>query len=112
MVNICSLSQFDPTHHKGCKNTSLNFGVRCCVTHLIYIGLHFFYFFSGKISTDKMSGCLSDWDNEELIKPHADKCLYHCVIYLAPGDYHGFHSPTEWTVSYRRHFPGKVIDFL
>jgi phosphatidylserine decarboxylase len=32
--------------------------------------------------------------------------LYHCVIYLAPGDYHCFHSPTDWTISHRRHFPG------
>lgn len=34
--------------------------------------------------------------------------LYHCVIYLAPGDYHCFHSPTDWTVSHRRHFPGRL----
>lgn len=34
--------------------------------------------------------------------------LYHCVIYLAPGDYHRFHSPVNWTVKYRRHFPGKL----
>lgn len=33
--------------------------------------------------------------------------LYHCVIYLAPGDYHRFHSPTDWTVCHRRHFPGR-----
>lgn len=33
--------------------------------------------------------------------------LYHCVVYLAPGDYHRFHSATKWTINYRRHFPGK-----
>ncbi|CAG2122834.1 unnamed protein product, partial [Medioppia subpectinata] len=35
--------------------------------------------------------------------------LYHCVIYLAPGDYHRFHSPVEWKISFRRHFPGKLL---
>ncbi|XP_042335073.1 phosphatidylserine decarboxylase proenzyme, mitochondrial [Sceloporus undulatus] len=35
--------------------------------------------------------------------------LYHCVIYLAPGDYHCFHSPTDWKVSHRRHFPGSLM---
>ena len=35
--------------------------------------------------------------------------LYHCVIYLAPGDYHRFHSPTDWTIFYRRHFPGELF---
>nr|XP_058896141.1 phosphatidylserine decarboxylase proenzyme, mitochondrial isoform X6 [Kogia breviceps] len=35
--------------------------------------------------------------------------LYHCVIYLAPGDYHCFHSPTDWTISHRRHFPGSLM---
>lgn len=35
--------------------------------------------------------------------------LYHIVIYLAPGDCHHFHSPTEWTMYTRRHFPGKMI---
>jgi phosphatidylserine decarboxylase len=34
--------------------------------------------------------------------------LYYFVIYLAPGDYHRFHSPTSWVVSTRRHFAGEL----
>uniref|UniRef100_A0A8W8K6N9 Phosphatidylserine decarboxylase proenzyme, mitochondrial n=1 Tax=Magallana gigas TaxID=29159 RepID=A0A8W8K6N9_MAGGI len=35
--------------------------------------------------------------------------LYHCVVYLAPGDYHRFHSAAKWTINYRRHFPGELL---
>ncbi len=35
--------------------------------------------------------------------------LFHVIIYLAPGDYHHFHSPADWTVTKRRHFPGKYV---
>lgn len=35
--------------------------------------------------------------------------LYQCVIYLAPGDYHRFHSPTEWKPMIRRHFHGELL---
>lgn len=38
-----------------------------------------------------------------------NKRLYHCVIYLGPGDYHSFHSPSEWDVKLRRHFPGDLF---
>jgi phosphatidylserine decarboxylase len=34
--------------------------------------------------------------------------LYYCVIYLAPGDYHRFHSPVSWVVERRRHFAGEL----
>lgn len=30
-----------------------------------------------------------------------DTRLYHCIIYLAPGDYHGIHSPVDWKIQVR-----------
>lgn len=41
-----------------------------------------------------------------------DNELYQLVIYLAPGDYHRFHSPAQWTVKFRRHFQGILETFL
>nr|XP_057913464.1 phosphatidylserine decarboxylase proenzyme, mitochondrial isoform X2 [Doryrhamphus excisus] len=38
-----------------------------------------------------------------------DNELFHLVVYLAPGDYHCFHSPTDWRVELRRHFPGSLM---
>ena len=35
--------------------------------------------------------------------------LYFIVIYLAPGDYHRFHSPTHWVAESRRHFAGTLL---
>ncbi|EJD04533.1 phosphatidylserine decarboxylase [Fomitiporia mediterranea MF3/22] len=35
--------------------------------------------------------------------------LYFTVIYLAPGDYHRFHSPAAWVVEQRRHFVGELF---
>jgi len=37
-----------------------------------------------------------------------ETALYYAVIYLAPGDYHRFHSPAPWIVERRRHFAGEL----
>ena len=34
--------------------------------------------------------------------------LHFCVIYLAPGDYHRFHSPANWQILAQRHFAGEL----
>ncbi|KAI8143031.1 phosphatidylserine decarboxylase-domain-containing protein [Fennellomyces sp. T-0311] len=44
---------------------------------------------------------------EHKVKP--GNALFFCVIYLAPGDYHRFHSPTSWVVQKRRHFAGELF---
>ncbi|TPX19266.1 phosphatidylserine decarboxylase 1 [Coccidioides immitis] len=42
-------------------------------------------------------------------KPASNRALYYVVVYLAPGDYHRFHSPVPWVVESRRHFAGELF---
>lgn len=49
----------------------------------------------------------SDFENK--IKFNKSNELYQCIIYLAPGDYHRFHSPAKWESTFRRHFPGELL---
>lgn len=45
----------------------------------------------------------------DLVSTDKKTSLYYAVIYLAPGDYHRFHSPTNWVVERRRHFAGELF---
>ncbi|KAK9383787.1 phosphatidylserine decarboxylase-domain-containing protein, partial [Kockiozyma suomiensis] len=47
--------------------------------------------------------------DREIAKPSLpDHDMFFCVIYLAPGDYHRFHSPAAWVAETRRHFAGEL----
>ncbi|CAH1801416.1 unnamed protein product [Owenia fusiformis] len=60
--------------------------------------------------TGENCGTQSDDAFQKCLKHNPDHtALYHCIIYLAPGDYHRFHSPVEWNVHFRRHFPGELF---
>ncbi|THH10570.1 hypothetical protein EW145_g1225 [Phellinidium pouzarii] len=50
---------------------------------------------------------LSRRNSNYLQKPN--NRLHFAVIYLAPGDYHRFHSPAAWVVERRRHFVGELF---
>lgn len=39
----------------------------------------------------------------------ADSGLFYMTIYLGPGDYHGFHAPTDWQVRRVRHVAGELL---
>ena len=45
----------------------------------------------------------------EIARVDPNNKLHFMVIYLAPGDYHRFHSPTSWVVERRRHFTGDLF---
>lgn len=52
---------------------------------------------------------VSDEDYHKSLGIKPGNSLFHCVIYLAPGDYHRFHSPVNWKIQHRRHFPGCLL---
>jgi phosphatidylserine decarboxylase len=43
-----------------------------------------------------------------ILAPENKTALFYAVIYLAPGDYHRYHSPANWVVERRRHFAGEL----
>lgn len=55
------------------------------------------------------SGVEDEEEYQKMLLQQEGTELYHCVVYLAPGDYHRFHSPVQWEVQHRRHFPGTLL---
>lgn len=61
-------------------------------------------------STEEKEKCKSYVEALERNRsPDSKTALFQCVVYLAPGDYHRFHSPTEWRPEVRRHFVGELL---
>lgn len=58
-----------------------------------------------EVRTHLASGKRS-WDSK--LSSEKRTALYYIVVYLAPGDYHRFHSPCEWVVESRRHIVGEL----
>jgi len=56
-----------------------------------------------------LSGFLGEAIERQTHLDHTENRLYHCIIYLAPGDYHGIHSPVDWNILRRRYFPGYLF---
>ena len=63
-------------------------------------------------SLDQFLGCGEhSWDPKEPyhhVPYDTNRQLYHIVLYLAPGDYHRFHSPAQWSVEKLKYFTGKL----
>uniref|UniRef100_K3WWC6 Phosphatidylserine decarboxylase proenzyme, mitochondrial n=1 Tax=Globisporangium ultimum (strain ATCC 200006 / CBS 805.95 / DAOM BR144) TaxID=431595 RepID=K3WWC6_GLOUD len=59
---------------------------------------------------DEFLGSVPSFFSSDKQKPtDINKKMYHCVLYLAPGDYHRIHAPIDWQVAERRHFPGNLF---
>ncbi|KAG0266272.1 phosphatidylserine decarboxylase 1 [Actinomortierella ambigua] len=67
---------------------------------------------AGDNKSDSSSDIKGNAGRDESIKApqtlRPGNALFFCVIYLAPGDYHRFHSPTNWVAESRRHFSGEL----
>ncbi|KAM9527096.1 phosphatidylserine decarboxylase proenzyme, mitochondrial isoform 1-T1 [Guaruba guarouba] len=91
----------------------LNFGQvkNCEVEQVKGVTYSLESFLGPRVSTEELHFSQAPPGNsfqQQLVTKEGNE-LYHCVIYLAPGDYHCFHSPTDWRVSHRRHFPGSLM---
>lgn len=59
-----------------------------------------------EVESELAKGAVSSWWGGDVEARR--KRLFFAVVYLAPGDYHRFHSPVNWVVERRRHFVGEL----
>lgn len=88
--------------HVRTKNKQTVYYVSCWFSYQLLKIITFFLVFFPSCSDEDDPGTYQD----ALVTKEGNE-LFHCVVYLAPGDYHCFHSPTDWRVAHRRHFPGQ-----
>lgn len=60
----------------------------------------------GQISSGATKSALERQKNE--IDDIPRKSMFFCTIYIAPHNYHRFHSPADWNVHLLRHFSGDL----
>lgn len=60
------------------------------------------------VSAELASGDAPWWAPFQTAASDKPSNLYYIVVYLAPGDYHRFHSPVSWVCTIRRHFAGEL----
>ncbi|KAJ9662767.1 phosphatidylserine decarboxylase 1 [Neophaeococcomyces mojaviensis] len=60
------------------------------------------------VSAELASGDAPWWSPFQTSASDRPSNLYYIVLYLAPGDYHRFHSPVSWICTTRRHFAGEL----
>jgi phosphatidylserine decarboxylase len=91
-------------HHKGLEPTNY--------THMLSVN-HHEYSVDSLIGTDdgKIQKSVVDHQHQlsEKERNEDPMGLFYAVIYLAPGDYHRFHSPANWSVHQRRHVHGELL---
>ncbi|ORX53436.1 phosphatidylserine decarboxylase [Piromyces finnis] len=59
------------------------------------------------IESSEVAEKIKERETNKYVRHHNK--LYYCVLYLSPGDYHHFHSPTNWIIEKCRHFSGHLL---
>ncbi|KAF5286181.1 hypothetical protein FQR65_LT12939 [Abscondita terminalis] len=94
-----------------CDGTVLHFGTvnSGCIEQVKGVTYTLESFLGENVWNKTLHNGVTNYQHSLLHNKLENSKLYHCIIYLAPGDYHRFHSPTDWQPTLRRHFPGQLL---